>query len=411
MGPMDIAIAGCGPAGLAAALMLRRDGHRVTIYERFAAAQPIGSGFMVQPVGLAVLETLGLKAGAIEAGARLTRLLGRVEPSGRVVLDVRYAALPGVAFGLGMHRAALFDLLHSAAADAGVTVETGRTVVACTEAPARRLVFSDGVQSARFDLIVDALGASSPLARKVGGDLAYGALWASLDWPGDARLDASRLEQRYVRASTMVGVLPIGRAPGADKPKAAFFWSLRGDRFAHWCDRGLAAWADEVARLWPATEPLLAQITDPAQLTFARYAHASVSPPVAPGLAHIGDAWRSTSPQLGQGANMALLDAFALAKALRESADIDDAMGRYVRCRRGHVALYQAMSWAFTPAYQSDSLWLPRLRDWFVGPLSRVWPATLVQAAIVSGLVGDPLRALGLSVAAEREASSIEIAD
>jgi 2-polyprenyl-6-methoxyphenol hydroxylase-like FAD-dependent oxidoreductase len=407
---MDIAIAGCGPAGLAAALMLRRDGHRVTIYERFAAAQPIGSGFMVQPVGLAVLETLGLKAAAIEAGARLTRLLGRVEPSGRVVLDVRYAALPGVAFGLGMHRATLFDLLHSSAAEAGVSFETGRTVVGSTEAPARRLVFSDGLQSARFDLVVDALGASSPLARKAGGDLAYGALWASLDWARDAGLDPNRLEQRYVRASTMVGVLPIGRAPGADTPKVAFFWSLRGDRFPQWRERGLSAWRDEVARLWPATEPLLAQISDPAQLTFARYAHASASAPAAPGLVHIGDAWRSTSPQLGQGANMALLDAYALAKALREGADLDAALGRYVRFRRGHVALYQAMSWAFTPAYQSDSLWLPRLRDGFVGPLSRIWPATLVQAAIVSGLVGNPLGALGLSIASAREAPVAEIA-
>ncbi|MEO9830346.1 MAG: FAD-dependent monooxygenase, partial [Nitratireductor sp.] len=32
---MDIAIAGAGPAGLAAALFLDRAGHRVRIFERF----------------------------------------------------------------------------------------------------------------------------------------------------------------------------------------------------------------------------------------------------------------------------------------------------------------------------------------------------------------------------------------
>jgi NADPH-dependent glutamate synthase beta subunit-like oxidoreductase len=35
MDSMDIAIAGCGPAGIAAALLLHADGHRVTIFDRF----------------------------------------------------------------------------------------------------------------------------------------------------------------------------------------------------------------------------------------------------------------------------------------------------------------------------------------------------------------------------------------
>ena len=38
---LHIAIAGCGPAGLATALLLHRDGHRVTRFERFDKAQPV----------------------------------------------------------------------------------------------------------------------------------------------------------------------------------------------------------------------------------------------------------------------------------------------------------------------------------------------------------------------------------
>lgn len=60
------------------------------------------------------------------------------------------------------------------------------------------------------------------------------------------------------------------------------------------------------------------------------------------------------------------------------------------------MRLYQAMSRAFTPVYQSDGRVLPFIRDRLVGPLSKVWPATRLQAAMVSGLVGSPLRALGL---------------
>lgn len=111
---------------------------------------------------------------------------------------------------------------------------------------------------------------------------------------------------------------------------------------------------------------------------------------------HIGDAWHSASPQLGQGANMALLDAYALAHALRSEDDLGSAIAQAVRLRRRHVRLYQALTAMFTPVYQSDSHLLPVVRDRLVGPLSKLWPATWIQAAMVSGLIGDPLKALGL---------------
>src|ERR1700761_105367 len=101
----QIAILGCGPAGLAAALLLARDGHRVTLFERFDSPRPLGSGLMVQPVGLAVLGELGL--GHIRAlGARIDRLIGHAEPSKRTALSVRYEALGRRAgYGVGVHRA------------------------------------------------------------------------------------------------------------------------------------------------------------------------------------------------------------------------------------------------------------------------------------------------------------------
>jgi salicylate hydroxylase len=384
--PLDIAVAGCGPAGLAAALLLHRDGHRVRLYERFEAPRAIGSGLMLQPTGLAVLRALGLDQALLARGARIARLTGAA--NGRTVLDVHYAALRGERSGLGIHRASLFEVLHDAVIAAGIPIESDCEVraVIC-ERDGYRLRMPGG-DSVPVQLVVDALGARSPLA-PTGRGLAYGALWATLPW--QAGFDPAALQQRYRRASVMAGVLPTGLG------QAAFFWSLRADRLEAWRAAGLDVWKAEVAALWPATRPLLDTIVDRDQLTFARYAHRTLADPTGPGIIHIGDAWHATSPQLGQGANMALLDAWALAKALREAESLPAALARTVALRRRHVRLYQAMSRVLTPVYQSDGWLVPLARDRLVGPVSRLAPVMKLQAAMVSGLVGNPLQPLGLA--------------
>jgi 2-polyprenyl-6-methoxyphenol hydroxylase-like FAD-dependent oxidoreductase len=127
----------------------------------------------------------------------------------------------------------------------------------------------------------------------------------------------------------------------------------------------------------------------------ARYEHGSLRRPVSEGLAHLGDAAHRASPQLGQGANMALLDAWALALAIdAHPRDLPDALGAFVRARRWHLALYQGLSRLFTPQYQSDSRLLPPLRDHLLAPLSRVPPLPRVLSALVAGRLVPPLASL-----------------
>ena len=86
-----------------------------------------------------------------------------------------------------------------------------------------------------------------------------------------------------------------------------------------------ARWKDEVGAIWPEAAALIAGIDDPGRMVHATYVHATVRRPFAERLALIGDAAHATSPQLGQGANMGLLDAAALA----------DAIDRHRRSRGG----------------------------------------------------------------------------
>ena len=369
--------------------MLARQGRDVVVFERFAAAGPVGAGFMLQPTGLAVLDRLGLTPAVAVLAQPIDHIIGREARRGRVVLDVHYRDLARPRVALGVHRAALFDVLYRACAAEGVRFETGREMVA---AVAGRLTDARGVQTPAFDLVIDASGARSRIAAALGArprPLAWGALWATTPWPGDP-FDARALQQVYRGASRMVGVLPVGARPDAPDRLATVFWSLRTEDYPAWRSAGLSAWKAEVRALWPATGDLLETLTDPDQLTLAQYGHHTLARPVANRLAIIGDTAHATSPQLGQGVNMGLLDAWSLSQALAQDGDLTRALSAYARVRRWHVRLYQALSMGFTPFYQADGVVRPWVRDHILGRAARLPLSPRLLAATVSGLLLDP---------------------
>lgn len=393
MNSCDIAIAGCGIGGLAAALALHAQGHQVTLYERFDEPQPLGSGLMIQPSGLAVLDALGLGRPIVASGAPVRGLLG-LNTEGEAVLEADYACLPyASSFGLGIHRASLFGSLYEAVQRAGIAIRTGFAVRQVVSQSSGIVLVSQGNEhSPTHDLVIDALGLHSTLVPQVESYLPYGALWATVDWPEGAGFDPGLLEQRYERSLRMVGLLPVGLG------KAAFFWSLKADEIDHWRARGLESWWDEVCTLWPQCAVLRPQIASTEQLVFARYAHRSSPSGTNPRLLHIGDAWHAASPQLGQGANMALLDAWAVARALSTADAMQDLQPHFLKMRARHVRLYQWLTWAFTSPFQSDAAWPAMLRDLLLAPASRIPPGPQMKAQLVAGLAGNPLAKLGLSL-------------
>ena len=376
-----IGIVGAGIGGLALAALLARRGHAVTVVERFAQPGPVGSGLIVQPVGLAVLDMVGAGEAARGLGAPIARMLGHAGE--RRVLDVKYRTGEP---GLAMHRASLFDVLWRAALGARVDMVTGAAVTGVRNGQIDRL---DAAQVGPFDLVVDASGAGSVLSPLRARALPFGAVWATVAWPKETALPHDQLTQRYFRAERMAGVLPIGRLPGDPSARAAVFWSLPVDALGRWAEVDFAGWKAEAARFWPVLTPYLADLEVGSDMTAARYSHGGLARPYAEGLVFIGDAAYRASPQLGQGANMALLDALALTLALDQG--LAGAMKRYAAMRRWHRRLYQAFSALLTPMYQSQSRALPVLRDLVLAPLGRVPPVHQMLTALVSGDVLPPL--------------------
>lgn len=382
----NLAIVGAGIGGLATALLARRDGHRVTLFERFDEPRPVGSGLVIQPVGLAVLDLLGAGDDARALSSPILRMLGDTA-SHRRVLDVSY---PQGAPGRAFHRASLFSLLWDRVRAAGIPVRHGARVSGTELTSAGRfLVQEDGLRHGPFDMVIDASGAGSLLSPIRSRPLGYGAIWGTVPWPRETGFTRDRLRQRYRRADRMVGVLPIGHLPGDPTPLTAVFWSMPVAGFDAWRARPLGEWKSDAVGLWPEIAPFLETITDHDQMTPARYAHGTLWFQNRDRLVHIGDAAHRASPQLGQGANMALLDALALAIALR--GPLDTVQQEFAAMRRWHVRAYQVMSAVLTPMYQSESRVLPVLRDHLMARIAN-WP--LVRGMLSHLVAGDLLAPL-----------------
>jgi salicylate hydroxylase len=402
MRPIRIAIAGAGTAGLAAAAFLARDGHGVHLFERFAQPKPVGAGLLLQPTGLACLARLRLDEAALAYGQAIHSIYGKTS-SGRPILDVSYGELGPQVFGLGIHRGALFSVLHAEVVRRGIGLTTATEIVASRLIPEGRvLIDRHNQEHGVFELLIDATGVRSPLRASAAclrreKPYLYGAVWGSLLQPADWCYQ-DRLLQRYEGCHYMVGLLPIGRTPGDARRLVALFWSLRVKDHPLWRAAGLEAWKARLVEVCPEAEPFLAQLRSLDDLSFASYADVVLGPRIGRGIVSIGDAGRALSPQLGQGANLALIDAATLADCLRESSSLEMALDAYLAARRRHGSFYGLASRWLTPFFQSDSRWAARLRDLLLPRLGQVpylrWQMAATLAGMKTGLFThvDPAR-------------------
>lgn len=387
---MKIAIVGCGVAGLAVANFLARNDNDITLYDQFDTQEPVGSGLVIQPVGLRILEKLSAAPDALAKGAPGYTMLGIETSNNRKILDVSYGPKDGPNFGLGIHRASLFDALLTAGTKYKIHITSSHHVTAShIKNNYRYLVFTNGKTAGPFDLVIDTSGAGSLISPLKPNTLPFGALWGTVNWVENTPLKYNRLEQRYRRAHNMIGILPIGSLPNENTKKATLFWSLPAHGYDDWLKTPLGVWKDKVLSMWPEIRPFIEQIDMHHDMTMARYSHGTLYKPYSERLVHIGDAAHRASPQLGQGANMALLDAYALAHCLMYFP-IEKAMQAYVKSRKNHMLLYQGLSWAFTPLYQSNSHILPLIRDRILAPLSTTPPVRKLLTSLVTGTLIAP---------------------
>lgn len=402
---MHAGVVGCGPGGLAAAIALARKGWSVTLFERAPEPGPVGAGLLLQPTGLAALAHLGAAEAVLGAGAPIRRVDGR-SAAGATVLAMAY---PEGQFGLGVHRGALFSALFDRAQAERVSIRAGVEIVRAEPAsgggpsgdgPSRDggrpvLIDAEGARHGPFDLAIAADGSGSALRRQIKLRAraplnVWGAVWCCTALPDDWPYPDT-LAQRYGGPGIMAGVLPIGMAPGGAHREAAVFWSAPVRDLQRLREAGPLALKAPLLRLWPEAGRLI----DPdCALTPAAYRDVRARPWSVGRIVFLGDAAHGTSPQLGQGANLALIDGAEIGETLADAAearDIEAALRRWRRLRSGQVRWTQIVSRTLTPVFQSRSRTAAFVRDHGLHPLSRLPVAGGVMVRTLTGRAVFPL--------------------
>lgn len=350
-----VLIAGAGIGGLTLAQALRARGIDYEVFERSTELLPVGAGLLVQPGAMKALAALGLGPSVASAGTEL--VWGKaLTTAGEVLQSSSLAALREAVHAgtYGLSRARL----HRVLLDGLDAVHLGRALVAYEEDEQGVLAqFADG-SAARGALLVGADGLRSQVRSLLKPDepLRYAGYTS---WRGIAQHDEAAPEKQIAEIwgrGERFGIVPIGHGETywfavANAPEGA-----RDDDPLAEVERRFAAWSSEIGKLLAATprdRVLRADIHD--RKPISEWSRGRVT--------LLGDAAHPMTPNLGQGACMAIEDAVVLARCLHENDDLATALAAYEAQRLPRTSRMVKTSWQVGRLAQLESPFLIWLRN------------------------------------------------
>jgi 2-polyprenyl-6-methoxyphenol hydroxylase-like FAD-dependent oxidoreductase len=341
----SIAIVGAGLGGLTAALALVKYGFDVTVYERAPGLSEVGAGITLWHNALAVLDGLG-------AGQRI-REVGRQTDSGVIALAsgrVLVSASPEDAQTLGeaselytFHRAELQRALYEQ-----LPPERVRFGMECTgyhqEGPDEVFVdFATG-ERRRATLLIAADGVGSTLAARLPGyappRYAGYTCWRAIcaapsNWGGVCGEIWGRGDRFGVVGLTNDRIYWFAVA---NAPPNQIVTDENRDDSKHALEERFAHYAFEV--------PAIIEATDPHAIIWRDIVDRPPTRGWCDGrVVLLGDAAHATTPNMGQGAAMAMESAAILARCLKATPTLSDALRGYEAVRFPRVKRITETSW------------------------------------------------------------------
>jgi 3-hydroxybenzoate 6-monooxygenase len=336
--PLSVVVAGGGIGGLAAAYVLGRQGHKVTVLEQASAFGEIGAGIQLGPNIFRMFELLGLTA-AVDKVAFFPAGLGMndVRTGEKVIRvplgDVAIAAY-GYPYGV-IYRADLHDVfLQACKAQPTVELRTSAKVDGYTQDGEGVTVKLAGGESLRADALIGADGLWSRVRQEVVGDgkprvsghIAYRAVLQREEvpahlWSDDVLLwggEKTHLVHYPLRRGELFNLVAVFHSNKYDEG-----WNTFGDT---------AELTERFAQAVPQVRELLEKIE-----TWKMWVLCDREPVknwTDRRVTLLGDAAHPMLQYLAQGAGQAIEDAVVLGEALKHTRnDVASALQKYQKAR------------------------------------------------------------------------------
>ncbi len=349
-----VVIVGAGLPSLALAYLLQTKGISTLVLDARRGSDSIPRGLTLQPNGLSAIEELGIYDQATRLGKPVQVFEVR-NWAGELLLEADYGLLEDPHnFLMTINGTELEVLLRYKAEGKGARImlgarfnslvrdDSGRVTGILAETqngqttiPAKIVVGADGMQSHVRDQV-----GSKMTVHKYEDSFIVGLVGPVQGLNGRAR--------QYQAPEHMLGVMPLGEG------LATFVHHCVGKRsFDEVKQTGLGQFRKEVTTPAPELDEAFSEVENFNKFAYFTPSYVRVDEWVSNGVALLGDSAHTLHPHSGQGLNLSLQDAIALARVIRDCDEANDFSAQRLRAYQderkpvsdvvGHHAHYSAV--------------------------------------------------------------------
>lgn len=369
-------IIGGGICGLTTAIALARKGIAVQVFEQASRLKEVGAGLTVWHNGMYALNEIGLDSAVIKCGQvvesfRFLDVHGKV--LGAVDLDrlLRQTGQPAVT----VHRKRLMEVL-SAAAQGGISIKTGHKFVRYSQNEEGVTAYFQNGHTYTADVLIGSDGFNSAVRKQLlkSGDKEDRFYAGYTCFRGIARATALR-HLDLVRGAvwhangvgSQFGLLDVGTAVYSDNEEwneVAWYATANMPSGVIESAQERKEFLAERFKDWysPVGKTLSATASEDI-LKNDIYERPSIYSWHDGRVLIMGDAAHPTTPNLGQGACMAIEDAVVLARALNKFNRVDEAFQSFASKRIRRTSFVVRSSRRAGVMNQSENTFLLRYRD------------------------------------------------
>lgn len=377
-----ILVLGGGIAGLSATIALRSVGFRAEVFEQSPQLREAGAGVGLWSNALTSLDELGV-ADVVRRGSMPLRIVAGANARGETLSRLELDAL-----GTDFAEAACFIVLRSALLAALAerlprdAIHTGCRAIRVDPLDNGVRLHLAGGRVEDGDLLVGADGLHSvvrPLVVDCDDRVRYSGQTC---FRGVARVPVAELVLREIQGAGQRGaVCPVDT-------ETVYWWAAYNARAGETLEPS-ARKPDLLARYqgWPFGLAEAIAATPSASILQNDLVDRAPARAYARGrMVLTGDAAHPTTPNLGQGANMAIDDAIVLARALRDEVSIAVACQRYERERLRRTRQIVERSWRFGQMCLWESALAVALRELMLRATPQFMMRGLLRSQILEGV-------------------------